>query len=70
LKSADKSILLFASLVNILSINENDISNIIPNFNKEEYKAKLDEIRFDKKQDLTKLLKELYSSGMKKGWIK
>lgn len=70
MKSADKNILLFASLVQNLGLKDGDLEYLIPNFNKEEYKNKLDAIGFDKQQDVTALLKDLYSTGMKKGWRK
>lgn len=70
MKSADKNILLFASLVQNLGLKDDELEQIIPNFSKEDYNFKLDEIKFNKKQDVAKLLKELYTNGMKKGWIK
>lgn len=67
MKSADKSILLLASLIDKLGLTQSDITQLIPNYDEQEYKERLNKINFEKKQDITKLLKELYSSGMKKG---
>jgi len=70
MKNADKNILLFASLVQNLGLKDGDLEYLIPNFNKEEYKTRLDSISFSSQQDVSVLLKELYTTGMKKGWRK